>query len=255
MRHMFIVCIMTFLALAQQHPTAIAAEKYDPNIVYYEPTQQPVSECGFSFGADKTWITESTSKSMTGGVMKYTYTFASDPKVVRRPFDAVTFQPAVHVLVDCRHSVRKDGTNRTGEDLDKIVKRTAEIYREGTVAKGEYANVSQVQSASVPGFDTTYLIEAEIPPKAGTPFKTRGLFYSFFARHDDLLVTGSLQIIDPTGGEPVSRKGTTVQGMVDGEVIEAVLENDVTLYNKVYYGSRSLSEDKALLMSLLKSFR
>ncbi|MGF0540245.1 hypothetical protein ACQQ2Q_19800 [Agrobacterium sp. ES01] len=123
------------------------------------------------------------------------------------------------------------------------------------VEKATYLNFSAVEETKIAGLDVAYVYHAEIPPKKGTEFVSRGVIFWLAGTKDDVFVNGMIRVIDPVGGKNRLLKGSTAKGKGNGKVMEAELQNDATLVKKVFYGTRTLDQDREFVMQLLLSIQ
>lgn len=234
--------------------SASAEEFYDPNFVPYDAKAVVLPQCGFSIGLDQTWKFESKEKQKDANT-EYFYHFGSDSKLNPRPFDVFVFNPQIRGFVNCRASIDKNGQQRTGERLKTHVKSFVERLHGKGSAKGSYVNFSEIEEAQIAGLDVAYVYSAEVPPEEGTEFSSRGVAFWLAATKGDLFVTGWVQLIDPVGGEERVAKGETAKGKSKSGMVSVKLENDATLVENVYYGSRSLEQDREYVMNVLRSIQ
>lgn len=235
--------------------SARATELYDPNLMPYDPRPVPFPECGFSIGLDKNWIFETKEKTQNGAT-GYFYHFKSNIKLNPRPFDVFVFNPQLNGYLKCATSIDKKGKPRTGKRLQKFVQRFADSFRKGQAEEGKFLNFSELQEIKIAGLDVAYIFHADIPPEKGTEFKSRGVAYWLAGGKGSVFVNGLIQLRDPVGGKKRLPKGTTAREQTSqGKIIEVKLANDATVVDSVFYGSRTLAQDRNYIMTLLRSIR
>lgn len=240
------------LSCALGFSTAFAATLFDPNVIPYDPKPAALKECGFSVKVDPTWKME-TKTADKKGQTAYTYSFGSDTKLNPRPFDVVLFNPQLHANLTCEVTVDKEGKQRSGERLQKYVKSFFGFLHKSAVEKAAYRNFSEIETVEIAGLDSASIYHAEIPPKEGTEFETGGVVFWIAGTKGDVMVSGFFQLIDPVGGKKRFTKGSALKEKLKTGTVEVELANDVTLVKKVYYGSRTLDQDRTFVMDLLRS--
>lgn len=233
---------------------ASAKELYDPNLLSYDPKPVALPECGVNIGLDPTWTFEARSKQ-TDRYTNYFYDFKSNATSKRRPFDAFVFTPLLNGFVNCHASFNNTGEQRTGETLKRHAKSSAERSRQTRIDKADARNVSAVEEILVAGLDLAYVFHAEIPPKQGSEFKTGGVTFWLYGTKGDILVHAWIRLADPVGGKQRLSKGEMAVGKDKGKTMSVRLANDATLVEKVYYGSRTLEQDRDYVMAILRSMR
>jgi hypothetical protein len=231
-----------------------AAELYDPNLVPYDARPVSLPQCGVSIGLDRTWRFETREKS-TENATEYFYDFRSDSKLNPRPFDVFVFNPQITGYINCHASFDKERQRRTGEQLQRHVKSFVGRLRKTATEKSDYVNVSEIVETKIAGLDIAYTYHADIPPEKDTEFTSRGVAVWLAGTKGDVFVSGWIRLSDPVGGKTRAPKGSTAQGKDKGVTMTVKLENDATLVKKVYYGSRTLDQDRDYLMRVLRSIQ
>lgn len=140
--------------------------------------------------------------------------------------------------------------------MQKFVKRFADSFRKSLVENTKFRNFSELQEVKIAGLDVSYIYHAEITPEKGTEFKSRGVAYWLAGAKGSIFVNGLIQLRDPVGGKKRLTKGATAREKTStGKIIEVQLANDATVVDSVFYGSRTLGEDRDYVMRLLQSIR
>lgn len=233
---------------------AAAEELYDLNRLRYEPKAVALPECRVGIELDPTWTFAARVKQ-TDRYPTYYYDFKSNPQANSRPFDAFAFMPLLNGFVNCHVSVDKDGQQRKGETLKQHTKTFADRIRALRLEKADYINVSEVAATQIAGLDLAYIFSAEIPPKPGSEFVSGGVTFWLYGTKDDILVHAWIRLADPVGGKHRVARGTTARGNDKGKTMTVRMANDATLVDKVYYGSRTLEQDRDYVLTILRSMR